>query len=77
MYTLYNTSVELDARLATAPQPVFHYNIIPASLAIDSSSPKIPRLKLPATPRIPTTPWIPTTTWIPPTLGSNSELRGI
>jgi hypothetical protein len=37
MYTLYNTSVELDTRLATVPQPVFHYNILLASLAIDSS----------------------------------------
>jgi hypothetical protein len=37
MYTLYNTSVELDTRLATVPQPVFHYNIRPASIAIDSS----------------------------------------
>jgi hypothetical protein len=35
MYTLYNTSVELDAGLATAPQPVFHYNTPLASLAID------------------------------------------
>jgi hypothetical protein len=35
MYTLYNSSVELDTRLATVPQPVFHYNILPASLAID------------------------------------------
>jgi hypothetical protein len=39
MYTLYNTSVELDARLATVPQPVFHYNILLASLAINSSLP--------------------------------------
>jgi hypothetical protein len=37
MYTLYNTSVELDTRLATVPQPVFHYNILLASLAMDSS----------------------------------------
>jgi hypothetical protein len=37
MYTLYNTSVELDTRLATVPQPVFHYNILLASFAIDSS----------------------------------------
>jgi hypothetical protein len=37
MYTLYNTSVELDARLATAPQPAFHYNTLLASLAINSS----------------------------------------
>jgi hypothetical protein len=37
MYTLYNTSVELETRLATVPQPVFHYNILLASLAIDSS----------------------------------------
>jgi hypothetical protein len=35
MYTLYNTSVELDTRLATVPQPAFHYNILLASLAID------------------------------------------
>jgi hypothetical protein len=39
MYTLYNTSVELDTRLATAPQPVFHYNTLLASLAINSSLP--------------------------------------
>jgi hypothetical protein len=48
MYTLYNTSVELDTRLATVPQPVFDYNILLASLAIDSSqltsSPKTPTL---------------------------------
>jgi hypothetical protein len=25
MYTLYNTSVQLDTRLATVPQPVFQY----------------------------------------------------
>jgi hypothetical protein len=31
----YDTSAELDARLATVPQPVFHYNILLASLAID------------------------------------------
>jgi hypothetical protein len=37
MYTLYNTSVELDTRLATVPEPVFHYSILLASLAIDSS----------------------------------------
>jgi hypothetical protein len=37
MFTVYNTSVELDTRLATAPQPVFHYNILLASLAINSS----------------------------------------
>jgi hypothetical protein len=35
MYTFYNTSVVLDTRLATAPQPVFHYNSLLASLAID------------------------------------------
>jgi hypothetical protein len=35
MYTLYNTSVELDTRLATVPQPVLHYNTLLASLAID------------------------------------------
>jgi hypothetical protein len=35
MYTLYSTSVELDTRLATAPQPAFHYNILLAFLAID------------------------------------------
>jgi hypothetical protein len=35
MYTLYNTSVELNTRLATVPQPVFHYHILLASLAID------------------------------------------
>jgi hypothetical protein len=39
MYTLYNTSVELDTRLATVLQPVFHYNILLASLAINSSQP--------------------------------------
>jgi hypothetical protein len=38
MYTLYNTSVELDTRLAMVPQPVFHYNILVASLAIDHFS---------------------------------------
>jgi hypothetical protein len=37
MYTLYNTSVELNTRLATAPQPAFHYNTLLASLAINSS----------------------------------------
>jgi hypothetical protein len=37
MYTLYNISVDLDTRLATVPQPVFHYNILLASLAIHSS----------------------------------------
>jgi hypothetical protein len=42
MSSLNNTSVELNTRLATVPQPVFHYNILLASLAIDSSSPKIP-----------------------------------
>jgi hypothetical protein len=36
MYTLHNTSVELDTRLATVPQPVFHYNILLAFLAIDN-----------------------------------------
>jgi hypothetical protein len=36
MYTLYNTSVELDTRLATAPQPAFHYNTLLASVAINS-----------------------------------------
>jgi hypothetical protein len=35
MYTLYNSSAELDTRLATVPQPVFLYNILLASLAID------------------------------------------
>jgi hypothetical protein len=35
MYTLYNSSVELDTRLATVPQLVFHYNILLTSLAID------------------------------------------
>jgi hypothetical protein len=39
MYTLYNSSVELNTRLATAPQPAFHYNTLPASLAINSSLP--------------------------------------
>jgi hypothetical protein len=42
MYTPYNSSTELNTRLATIPQPVFHYNNLLASLAIDSSSPKIP-----------------------------------
>jgi hypothetical protein len=37
MYTLHNSSLELNARLATAPQPVFHYNTLLASLAIISS----------------------------------------
>jgi hypothetical protein len=37
MYTLYNTSVELYTRLATAPQPAFHYNTLLASVAINSS----------------------------------------
>jgi hypothetical protein len=37
MYTLYNSSVELNTRLATAPQPALHYNTLLASLAIDSS----------------------------------------
>jgi hypothetical protein len=35
MYTLYNTSVQLDTRLATVHQPVFNYNTLLASLAID------------------------------------------
>jgi hypothetical protein len=47
MYALYNSLVELNTRLATVPQPVFHYNILLASLAIDSSeltsSPKTQR----------------------------------
>jgi hypothetical protein len=48
MYTLYITSVELDARLATVPQPVFHYNILLASLAIDSSQlPSSPKTQTP------------------------------
>jgi hypothetical protein len=42
MYTLYNSSVELDTRLATAPQPAFHYNTLLASLAINSSLPLSP-----------------------------------
>jgi hypothetical protein len=58
MYTLYNTSVELDIRLATVPQPVFHCNTLLASLAINSS-PLLRltelQLNLPATPQIPTT----------------------
>jgi hypothetical protein len=33
----YNTSVELDTRLAKVPQPVFHYNTLLASLATNSS----------------------------------------
>jgi hypothetical protein len=37
MYTLYNTSVELNTRLATVPQPAFYYNILLASVAITSS----------------------------------------
>jgi hypothetical protein len=39
MYTLYNTSAELNTRLAMAPQPVFHCNSLLASLAINSSPP--------------------------------------
>jgi hypothetical protein len=35
MYSLYNTPVELNTRLATVPQPVFLYNFLLASLAID------------------------------------------
>jgi hypothetical protein len=46
MYTLYNTSVELNTRLATAPQPVFHCNTLLASLAINSSLPPLPTLLL-------------------------------
>jgi hypothetical protein len=42
MYSLYNTPVELDTRLATAPQPAFHYNTLLASLAIISSLPLSP-----------------------------------
>jgi hypothetical protein len=42
MHTLYNISVELNTRLATAPQPAFHYNILLASLAINSSLPLSP-----------------------------------
>jgi hypothetical protein len=53
MYTLYNTSVELNTRLATAPQPVLHYNTLLASLAINSSqltsSPKTQTLTNPST----------------------------
>jgi hypothetical protein len=45
MYSLYNTPVELNTRLATVPQPVFHYNILLASLAINSSI-LLQRLKL-------------------------------
>jgi hypothetical protein len=45
MYTLYNSSVELNTRLATAPQPVFHYNTLLAFLAINSSL-LLRRLKL-------------------------------
>jgi hypothetical protein len=57
MYTLYNSSVELNTRLATAPQPVFHYDILLASLATNSSLllQKTTPLNLPTTPRIPTT----------------------
>jgi hypothetical protein len=67
MYTLYNTLLELDTRLATVPQPVFHYNILLASLAIDhfssedSNSNSIFQ-QLPG---------------YQPQLSSNSELRGI
>jgi hypothetical protein len=39
MHTLYNSSVELNTRLATAPQPVFYFNTLLASLAINSSLP--------------------------------------
>jgi hypothetical protein len=41
MYTLYNTSVELNTGLATAPQPVFHCYTLLASLAINSSPPPL------------------------------------
>jgi hypothetical protein len=67
MYTLYNSSVELNTRLATAPQPAFHYNTLLASLAIDhfftedSNSNSIFQ-QLPG---------------YQPQLDSNSELRGI
>jgi hypothetical protein len=37
MYTLYNSSVELNTRLPTAAQPAFNYNTLLASLAIDPS----------------------------------------
>jgi hypothetical protein len=59
MYTLYNTSVELDTRLATVPQPLFHYDILLASLAIDhffSEDSNSRTLDTTTTPRIPTTP---------------------
>jgi hypothetical protein len=39
MFTLYNTLVEFNTRLATAPQPVFHYNNLLDYLAINSSLP--------------------------------------
>jgi hypothetical protein len=68
MYTLYNTSVELDTRLATVPQPVFHYNILLASLAIDSSQlTSSPKTQTPTNSEL----------WIPQQLDSNLELRGI
>jgi hypothetical protein len=33
MYTLHNSSTELNTMLATIPQPVFHYNNLLASVA--------------------------------------------
>jgi hypothetical protein len=69
MYTLYNTSVELDTRLATVPQPVFHYNILLASLAIDSSQlTSCPKTQTPTNSEL----------WIPqqlPQLDSHSPTR--
>jgi hypothetical protein len=55
MYTLYNPSVEVDTRLATAPQPVFHYNTLLASLAIDSSQLTSPKTQTPTNSEL----WIP------------------
>jgi hypothetical protein len=61
MYTLYNTSVDLETRLATVPQPVFHYNILLASLAIDSSQlTSSPKTQTPTNSEL----------WIPQQLGS-------
>jgi hypothetical protein len=55
MYSLYNTSVELDTRLATVPQPAFHYNILLASLAIDHFFSEDSNSIFQQLPRIPTT----------------------
>jgi hypothetical protein len=67
MYTLSNNSVELNTMLATAPQPVFHYNTLLASLAINSSL-LLRRLLHSIFQQLP---------GYQPQLDSNSELRGI